>query len=202
MNAFYYISRAFLKGFFRIFYGHKVIFIEDYLFPKSAIIAANHISFLDPPLIAASWPEAIHFFARSTLFKNPFFKRLIESLNAHPVGRGQDLQSMKTACKLLEDGKKIVLFPEGTRSEDGIVAPFKRGIGLLALKTHAPIIPVYISGAKDAWPRGRKMPHLFGKKTACIIGKPIFPEALGLTTPEAVAQHVREEIIKLSRQFM
>ncbi len=176
MSLFYKMTSSSLKAFFRLLYDHEVIFQDALHLPSSqgAIIASNHLSFLDPPLMAASYPEEIAFFARSTLFTNPFFKLLISKLNAHPVGKGNDLSSLKLACKLIEEGKKILIFPEGTRSHDGKLCQFKRGIAILAQRTKAPIIPTYIHGTFDIWPKNQRFPSLFGKKTACVFGKPIF----------------------------
>ncbi|MDB6081043.1 MAG: plsC [Chlamydiia bacterium] len=203
MTVFYRLSQFCFRSFFQIFYRHQVIFPEGVLYPEAAIIAPNHVSFFDPPLMAASWPNDVHFFARKSLFKNPLLNLLISGLNAHPVGSGNDLTSIKLACKLLEEGKKILIFPEGTRSDDGSLIPFKRGVGMLALRAKVAIIPTYIHGTFEVWPKGKRFPHLFFRgKTACIFGKPIFPDELHLTTPDAVAARVREEIDKLKQNYL
>jgi 1-acyl-sn-glycerol-3-phosphate acyltransferase len=206
MALFYRISQVCLKGVFHLLYDHKVIKPEGIIFPEGAIIAANHLSFLDPPIVGASWAEDIFFLAKSPLFKNPFLKMLITQLNAHPVGGGHELASLKLACKLLGEGKKILLFPEGTRSNDGEIGTFKRGIGMLAMKAKCAIIPTYLHGTYDVWPKGQKLPSLFGKKTACIFGKPILPQEFPTEdTKEShdyIARRIQQEIVDLKNSYL
>ncbi len=161
---------------FKVFYRHKVYGHEHY-FAGSGIIASNHISFLDPPIIAISWPEEIHFLARDTLFNNRFFGAFIRNLNSHPVsGDASDIAVFRTIARILENQEKILLFPEGERSFDNQLQPMKSGTALLSLRYQAKIIPAYISGAYEAWPRGKKFPKLFAK-TICVFGSPIDPQA-------------------------
>jgi 1-acyl-sn-glycerol-3-phosphate acyltransferase len=174
MSLFYKASRWSLKSLFSLLYSHKVSLPETLLLGQGAIIAANHASFLDPPLIAVSWPEPIHFLARKELFFNPFLRMIITNLNAHPVGTtGDTTASIKLACKLLQEGKKVLIFPEGTRTLTGEIDTFKSGITLLAKRTGCPVIPAYIHGSYDLWPRTKARPHIFGQKTACLFGPPI-----------------------------
>ncbi|MEC8306523.1 MAG: lysophospholipid acyltransferase family protein [Chlamydiota bacterium] len=117
--------------------------------PKGGgIIVSNHISLLDPPLIATSFPEAIHFFAKRSLF-TPFFGGILRKLNAHPVDRGQQNRSLlKKAHSIIEGGKKVLIFPEGTRSKDGNLGTLKGGAAYLMVKTKAPTIPVWLSSER------------------------------------------------------
>ena len=198
MAIFYKISRSFLQGAFSLLYKHTAIMPAEGIYPHAALIAANHTSFLDPPLIAASLQEEVFFLANNYLFTNPFFRTLITSLNAHPVSKNaSDIATLRTICALLKDGKKVVIFPEGTRSHDNTIAPFKRGLGLLAEKAHCPIIPTYIHGASDAWPRGQRLPRLFGAKTACHFGSPIFLSQEGRQGQELLAKQTYEAILEL-----
>lgn len=198
MSLFYKVSRSFLKGFFWAFYGHKVYLPKGICYPKGVIIAANHASFFDPPLISVSWPEPIHFLARKTLFDVPLLSPIIRGLNAHPLASGSELSAFKAACRLLQEGKNILIFPEGTRSAEGAIAPFKSGASLLALKAKVPIVPAYIHGSFKAWPRHNKLPLPFGYQTACVFGEPIFAEALGqeeLTKKlEAAVRELKESL--------
>lgn len=156
----------------KVFYRLKIYGLEHY-YPRGAILAANHTSFFDPPILAVSWPEEVHFLARETLFKNRFFGALIRNVNAHPITRGTaDIGAMKTICTLLEAGKKVVFFPEGTRAQDGELQPIKPGIATLILRTSTAVVPVYIHGAYQAWGRHQKWPHFFGR-VSCVFGSPI-----------------------------
>lgn len=138
-------------------------------------MAANHTSFLDPPVISASIDEEACFLAKSTLFNHRFLKILIENLNAYPVtGTASDLKSFKTIFKLLGEGKKVVIFPEGFRSFDDSLGEIKTGVAMLAMRADCPIIPLYLHGTYEAWPRQNRFPRLFGK-IACAFGKPLYP---------------------------
>jgi 1-acyl-sn-glycerol-3-phosphate acyltransferase len=123
--------------------------------------------------LSISCPEEVHFLARETLFEIPLLGPLIRCLNSHPVARdASDLQTFKDMLKLLEEGKKLILFPEGQRSFDGELLPFERGLAFLANKAECRIIPAYIEGGVAAWPRAKKFPHLFGKMRIAF-GSPI-----------------------------
>ena len=174
------------RVFFFFFYRHRTEweFNPNALF-GSAIIAPNHASYLDPPLISAAWPRPLHFFARKTLFQG-WLAWLLPRLNTHPVESGQEISTMRQALSLLKEKKKIVVFPEGTRSKDGQIGPMRTGVAFLSVRSGAPIIPCYIEGTYEAWPRTEKRPQMKGRKTRCRFGRPIFP--------------VRSDGTKLSKQ--
>lgn len=158
--------------FFKIFYRHRVYGLEHY-YKKAAIIAGNHSSFYDPPLLSTSWPDEVHFLAREGLFKNPLFGGLIRKLNAHPVsGDASDIGVFKLVCKLLAQGKKIILFPEGKRGYTDHLEELKPGIALLLARSQSAVIPAYIHGSFNIWNRFHKLPKLWGH-TACVFGSPI-----------------------------
>lgn len=172
MKFSYRIVHFFLRMLFRIFYHHKVIGLEH--FPKgAALLASNHNSFIDPPLIGASAPEEVYYFAKASLFKHFFLGFLITRLNAYPVkGSPTDSSTFKVVASFLEQNKKVLIFPEGVRSFDGHLCPFKNGAAMIALRSNCPIVPVYVHGTFEVWSRSRRFPKLWGK-TACIFGKPI-----------------------------
>lgn len=171
---FYRFVRFCIKIYFKVFYRFKVYGVEN-LPPGPAIIAPNHTSFYDPPIIAISCKEEVYFLARGTLFDHVLFGTLIRHLNAYPVtGTAQDLSSLKLICRLLKESKKVVIFPEGIRSSDGELSEIKSGIGMLSQRSMAPIVPTYIHGAYEVWNNTRKFPKLFGK-ISCVFGKPIYP---------------------------
>lgn len=141
MKLFYRFSRAFFKVIYRTFYTHRVYGVEN--LPKGAtLLAPNHNSFFDPPVVGISCPEEIHFLARDTLFHNTLLGAIISRLNTHPVTRGGfDLHAFKEIARLLSSGHKVVLFPEGQRSPNGKLQPIKGGAALLAMRTNTPIVP-------------------------------------------------------------
>ncbi|WP_068468968.1 lysophospholipid acyltransferase family protein [Candidatus Protochlamydia phocaeensis] len=176
MHILYWIVLYCAKGYFKLFHRCR-IYGKQNIVPGSAILAPNHTSFFDPPLIGACCPEEVHYLARASLFRHFLFGWFLKHLNAHPVhGSAQDIYSFKIICQLLSEGKKVVIFPEGIRSEDGTLNPIKSGIAMLALRMHCPIIPIYISGTFEAWPRQRRFPKI-GPPITCVFGSPILVDA-------------------------
>jgi 1-acyl-sn-glycerol-3-phosphate acyltransferase len=171
----YRITSSAFYIFFKLFHRHRVYGLEN--LPKGpAIIAPNHLSLYDPPLVSCSIPEELHFVAKKGLFDSTLFASIITYLNAHPIsGSEQDLTTIKLICRLLQNGNKVVIFPEGSRSEDGELLELKQGVGMLAIRNNVPIVPVHISGTFEVWPIHNKWPRLFGR-TSCTIGKPIHPD--------------------------
>lgn len=204
MKPFYWFARTLTKACVRLMYGHKIYGLEHF-FPGRGILAPNHASFLDPPLVGVSWPEEVSFLARKTLFSSPLFSILIRQLNSYPIdGKNLNLQALKQICLLLQENKKIVVFPEGIRSEQGLLGPIKSGIGMIALRSQSPIIPVYIHGTYDVWNRFRSLPRFSGK-TACVFGTPIdwkkYSELDKKAAQEALAMDVKLAIEKLKIWF-
>src|SRR5690606_32840489 len=120
----YWMARLFFKTCFRL----KIYGLEHFR-PGAAIIAPNHTSFYDPPVVSISCPEEVHFLARGSLFEIPFIGWLIKILNSHPVARGSsDASIFRMMFDLLGQGKKLILFPEGQRSKTGELLPFERGL--------------------------------------------------------------------------
>lgn len=118
--------------------------------PRSGglIVASNHISFWDPPLIGAILPREVHYLAKEELFSNPVFGAVIRSYNAIPIRRGMvDLSGMARAVETLRRGGALMLFPEGTRMRDGRLHPARPGVGMMAVNAGVPVVPCYISGS-------------------------------------------------------
>lgn len=161
--------------FFKVFYRYRV-YGHEHFYSNAAIIASNHTSYYDPPILAISWPEEVHFLAREGLFKNPLFGGLIRKLNSHPVsGDAGDVVVFKLICKLLNEGKKIILFPEGKRNFKDELGVLKPGIAMLVARTKSAVVPAYVYGTFSIWNRKNKFPKLWGK-TACVFGSPILWE--------------------------
>ena len=203
-NLLYRFTIAVVKGFFKLFYHHKVYGTEHF-YEGGALITSNHASFYDPPLLASSWPEEVHFLARGTLFNIPLLGKFISAVNTHPVkGTAKDIGTFRTICTLLKEEKKVILFPEGRRSDCNQLAPFKPGISFLMLRMHKAIIPSYLVGTYDIWNRKRKFPKLWGR-TYCIFGTPLlYDEFSNMGKKEAekaIAQRLHAKILALKIWF-
>ncbi len=188
MKPFYAVVVFFFWCWLKLFYRLKTYNSQNFIKGR-AIIASNHISYLDPPVVSVSALEEVHFLAKSELFKIPIFGFLIRKLNSHPVASsGGDASTFKRILSLLKQEQKIVLFPEGERTLDGKLGPILPGVGFLAYLATSPIIPCYIHGAYQVWPRQKKFPKPFGK-IKLAFGKPIFPgEFSHLEKKEAIEQ--------------
>jgi cytidylate kinase len=164
----YWMARCFFKLFFRL----KIYGLSHFR-PGAGLIAANHCSNFDPPVLSISCPEEVHFLGKESLFRIPLLGSLIRVLNTHPVARGaSDIQVFKQMIHLLGEGKKLIVFPEGSRSWDGQLQPLERGLSFLAQKAQCTIYPAYLAGTFQAWRRGQKVPRLWGRMS-CVFGTPI-----------------------------
>lgn len=141
------------------------------------LVVANHQSYLDSTCVGCGLtPRVAVHVARSGLYKRGFFSWLIARLNTIPIrseGGDGDTGAMKEIIRRLAEGNCVILFPEGSRSEDGRMAAFKPGVALIIKRAGCPVLPAAIEGAFDAWPRGSKAPRLFGHRLAVKYGTPI-----------------------------
>lgn len=205
MKILYRIGRWGAKWLFRIFYTTKVYGLEN-IPAGPCILAPNHASFLDPPLVGVSCNDEVAFLAKGYLFTTPPLTYLLPHLNSYPVqGNAQDTSSIKLIIQLLNDKKKVVIFPEGKRTSDGKFHSIKRGIGMLVSICECPVVPVYIAGTYDIWPRSRHFPKLHGEIT-CVFGKPIswdayknLPKKQG---QEEISKQLKNSLEKLQEWFL
>jgi 1-acyl-sn-glycerol-3-phosphate acyltransferase len=124
------------------------------------LLVANHSSFLDPPLVGGVAPRPLSFMAKEELFRVPLLGALIRRLNARPVRReGADASALRTSLRILQDNGVLLVFPEGTRGPEGTLREPKAGVGMLAVLSGAPVVPVFIEGSGRAWPRGQRLPR-------------------------------------------
>lgn len=164
------------------------------------IIAANHASNLDVPVIG-SWlipriGRRIHWLGKKELFDWPIIGWVAANGGVHPVDRGgADVQAFRLAQRIVDEGHVLFVFPEGTRSPDGVLQEARDGIALLALRTGAQIVPIGISGTDRVWPKGQRLPHPGGHVTM-RVGRPFRPaNELPEGTDRATAKRLATRLI-------
>lgn len=193
--AVYNVLRFLFRLLFLIAFRWKVEGKENIPAYGGAIIAPNHISLWDPPLMGSALSRRIHFMAKEELFSYPVFSWIITQLKAFPVKRGTaDRNAIRTAVTLLEQGELVGLFPEGTRGKNGVLGPAEPGVLMIAAKANVPIIPVAIIGTNKI---GR-FPVLF-PQIIVRFGKPLTlpQEKLSREETEAQGRRVMAEIAAL-----
>jgi len=177
MNLSYRLGWIFFRAMYASYFRWRVYNPERVPQTGGVILASNHASFLDPPLVGSGLSCAINFLARESLFRFPGIGALLRSWNAVPVNRdGGGAPGLKAILERLLAGGGIILFPEGTRTRDGKLQPARSGIGLIVAKSAAPVVPVRVFGTFEAWGRNQKIP--LPKRVAVKYGVPMRFEAL------------------------
>lgn len=166
------------------------------------LIASNHASHLDPPIVGSLVPRQMSFFARKTLWKPGIASWWLDEVGTIPVDRdgGSDVGAIKRVLRALADNKALILFPEGTRSPDGRLQPAKPGVGLIACRTQVPVVPVRIFGSFEAFGKGGGM--RLGTPVSVVFGRPILPStyddpAAGKERYQRASEAIMAEIARL-----
>lgn len=164
------------------------------------VYISNHQSFLDPILVTNALCRPGNYMARDSLFRQPRFRRLIESVNAFPIRRGRaDTGALKEAMRRLKHGRTVVVFPEGTRTRDGRIGAFLPGMSVLSQRAAAWTVPVVIDGAYETWPRSQTLPR--PGRIYVEYGRPIPQDEAKALTAEALVQRVRETMIAMQTRL-
>ena len=173
MRAGYRVCWCVVNALFALLFTRKTRGREHVPRAGGFIVACNHISFWDPPLVGASLPREVHFLAKEELFANGAFRWLISSLNAIPIRRGlSDPGGVKRALDVVSRGAGLVMFPEGGRVKEGGLKPALPGVGLLSVKAGVPVVPAYVSGSDKI-----KKAILRLHRVELTFGEPYFPPA-------------------------
>ena len=166
---------------------------------KAVLIAANHMSFADPPLMGHAAKRECFFLAKEELFaQSRFFRWLIACFNAIPIKRGKafDIQLFRKINQLIRKGQAIILFPEGTRSLKGTFLPFKSGVGMLALRYNIPVVPTYIKNTHRPWHEWLSR----RSRVEVFFAEPIYPECPSKNKEayEKFTLHIEREVHRLA----
>lgn len=172
MNPVYFAGWVSFRLLFFFYFRWRVFNPERVPLQGPAILACNHASFLDPPLVGAGVHRGIHYLARENLFRFPVLGWILRNWQVVPVDReGGGAKGLKAILDQLLAGGIIILFPEGTRTRDGNLQPARPGIGLTVIKSTAPVVPVRVFGTFRAYGRHMRFPH--PHQVAVKYGRPM-----------------------------
>jgi 1-acyl-sn-glycerol-3-phosphate acyltransferase len=177
MGAVYFVGYNLSKLIAKVCFSFQTYHRERIPKEGGFILAMNHQSYLDPPLAGICCDREIYFLARKSLMKWPILGPLFPAMNVIPVDQERaDMSALKAVIKLVRAGQGTVIFPEGSRTLDGSMLPAQPGLGLVIAKTLAPVIPMRIFGAHEAFPRGQKKIRFH--PITVVVGEPMrFTEA-------------------------
>jgi 1-acyl-sn-glycerol-3-phosphate acyltransferase len=172
-DPFYFFCRFVVKhGFLRALGGLHVLHAHRLPAEGPAILAPNHTSYLDPPVVGCAVPRRVRYMAQHELFRAKAFGWLIRQLGAFPVHRGSaDLSAIRTAERYLRAGEWVLVFPEGRRGDGSVLGSAHKGIAMLAERTGAVVVPMGLCHTAKVLPRGSRIPrrHLM----RVVIGEPL-----------------------------
>lgn len=187
---------------FRLFHRAKFVNPDNVPTSGACLLVANHQSFYDPPLIGSRIRQRpLTFLARASLFDSKLLGGLISRLNALPIRDNEgDIKAIRDIIERLKKGEAVLIFPEGSRTFDGAMVPFRQGAALIIRKAKCPVIPVAVEGVFDAWPRKKKGPG-FGKRMMVMYGEPIAHEELGKDINDRIEREIDDMRLELRAEL-
>lgn len=197
--------RFFLRVFFKVFFRLEVYGAEKIPLEKSLILCSNHISYADPVIIYACFPRIIFFMAKAEVFEVWLLKSFLRYFNTFPVNRAKfDRQAVRNSLEVLAENGVVGIFPEGTRSIDGVIRDAQRGTGIISLMSRSNILPVAISGTNKIIQKPHK--RIFFKKIRLIFGDVIDTEKIIMghdhkSASDIILKNTMEAIKHLYRQI-
>jgi len=202
MTPFYGFFHFLAANLHAMWFRGEVTGTENFPLDGPFLIASNHASHLDPPLVGCHVPRQMRFFARKSLWNNRIMAWWMNQVETIPVERDSgDIGAIKRVLQALKENRAIVLFPEGTRSPDGRLQKAKPGVGLMACKTGVPVVPCRIFNSHQAFSKGSYIPN-FGTPIYAVFGPPIPASeyddpAAGKARYELAAQRIMDRIASL-----
>ena len=201
MNLSYRIGWICYRTAFRFYFRWRVLNAERVPETGAVILACNHASFLDPPLVGAALHRDINYLARENLFRFPVLGTILRSWNVVPVDReGGGAKGLKAILDRLLAGNAIILFPEGTRTRDGKLQLARAGVGLTVIKSAAPVVPVRVFGTYHAYGRHLHFPRPYS--VAVKFGRPMLFEALRAEAKSCPKDRLKEIYQEVADQIM
>ena len=201
MNISYRLGWLGFRALYRFYFRWRVFNAERVPLTGAVILASNHASFLDPPLVGSGLHRGINYLARESLFRFPGMGALLRSWSAVPVDRdGGGAAGLKAILDRLLAGGAIILFPEGTRTRDGQLQPARSGIGLVVIKSDAPVVPVRTFGTFEAYGRRITIPR--PKPVAVKYGRPMKFEQLRAEAKTCTKARLKEIYQQIADDIM
>jgi 1-acyl-sn-glycerol-3-phosphate acyltransferase len=203
MNLSYLIGWVCFRLLFATYFRLRIYNSERVPFRGPVLLAANHASYLDPPLIGCGIKREIHYLARESLFRFPIVGPILRSWNCVPVDReGGGAAGLRAILDRLLSGVAIILFPEGTRTRDGRLQQARAGVGLIVIKSNVPVIPTRVFGTYAAYGRHHRFPRT--NRLAVKYGQPLYFQALraeaqicSKTRLKEIYQQVADQILSV-----
>jgi 1-acyl-sn-glycerol-3-phosphate acyltransferase len=162
------------------------------------VLAPVHRSFIDFGLVSAVTRRPMGFMGKESLWKNKWFGAFITHLGAYPVNRGApDRESLRRTLAILEGGKPLVLFPEGTRRSGPVIEHLAEGAAFVASRAGVPVVPVGIGGSERALPKGKALPRLV--KIHILVGEPLLPAPIAEGARHPSRRAVKELTVHLQK---
>jgi len=199
MTFWYLLGYSLSKGIAKTFFNYRVAGAENLIEEGPCIVAANHCSYLDPPLVGVAFRRGIHYLARKTLLDWPVLGPIFPQLNVIPVDqKNADRSALMGTIRVVREGGAVLIFPEGTRSPDGKLQAGQPGIGMIAAKTGAPVLPARIAGSFEAFPRGDTGRGLRAVPISVSFGPPLqFKAATGRADYAQIGVEVMQAIARI-----
>ncbi|HWR82431.1 MAG TPA: lysophospholipid acyltransferase family protein [Candidatus Deferrimicrobium sp.] len=171
MTVAYWVGRNLTRAISKVVFRVRVLGQEHIPQSGGFVLACNHASYFDPPLVGSCTSREVYFFAKKELFDFRLFGALLRRVNAMPVKRGTiDRTALESAVDVIRKGYGLTIFPEGTRAEGDAFLPPKTGIGLIAHQARCLVVPAYLHGTN--------------KLTRCLTG----PSRLSVVFGEPVSE--------------
>jgi 1-acyl-sn-glycerol-3-phosphate acyltransferase len=191
----------FFRSLYRFYFRWRVFNPERVPLSGGAILASNHASALDPPLVGAALPRQIAYLARETLFRFPPLGWLLRNWGVVPLDRdGGSAAGLRVILERLHAGNAIVLFPEGTRTLDGKLQPARGGIGFIVIKSEAVVVPVRVFGTFEACGKSVHLPR--PKRVMVKFGEPQGFERLRAEAKTASKARLKEIYQQVADEIM
>lgn len=202
---FYSIIRAIAIILFKVLFRLQAFGVGNIPLKGGFILASNHESYLDPPILGAACPRVLSYLGKEGLFKNALSGRFLSALNVIPIKtHSGDIAALRRAIESLEEERPLAIFPEGGRFNDGRLHQPLEGIGLIAAKVSTPIVPAFIAGSGKAM--SMRSNFIYPKKIRIYFGEPIWPgeisnELHGRSLYQVIATKTMEEIGRLKNEL-